>query len=190
MSFVTLPVGRWERFVLVSLFTIPFLLIAAAYDKLPSEVPVLRVVIGHAVLFAQKSPFIIFRVPVMNLIHGTMAAMMLSYAPVFVNAERRIGYTDIFSTLLYTIGLKSTFEGLEFIAQGLGVCAALRYWLAFFILLCVVGGLVVALWRSRKVPLPWPELRLQSGQIFALAGLFTLYLIIVAISLLSSHRIG
>ena len=186
------PIARWERLVLMLLFAIPFLLIAAAYDKLPAQIPVLRLSIGHVAFVAQKSPFVVFRVPLMNLIHGTMAAMMLSYAPAFTNTERRIGYSNIFSTLLYAIGLKSMFEGLELASPAVRVSAALEHWLVLPTFACVVGGLAFALWRGRTTPLPWPELRLKNGQKLALAGLFGLYLVIVVVSFaqLASNRIN
>jgi uncharacterized membrane protein len=58
----------------------PFFLIAGVYDVLPAELPVLRVPISGVATIAPKSVFTAFRVPLMNLTHALMAAVMLSRA--------------------------------------------------------------------------------------------------------------
>lgn len=162
------------------MFCAPFVLLAMRYRALPPEIPVLRVWIGHTSLAASKSLFMAFRVPLMNLLHGLMAAVMLRQAPAFANPERRAAYSRVFGTLLFTLALKSDFEAMEF--------AVHARWLALGTLASVLGGLALALYLGRRVPLPWPELRLPAGDKMVLVALFAAYLAIVAASLLVSHR--
>jgi hypothetical protein len=171
------------------MFCAPFLLLDASYPALPLEMPTLRMWIGHWTRFASKSPFTVFRVPLMNLTHGLLAAVMLSHAPDFGNTERRIAYSNIFSTLLFAIALKSNFEAIELTALAAPeFLGPYRRLLGFGSLTSVVAGVGVALIRGRKVPLPWRELRLPIRDQFVLVGLFAAYVGVVILSLLRSHR--
>jgi hypothetical protein len=173
------------------LLVAPFVLIAASYRALPSEISVIRLFLGHAVLVGSKSPFLIFRVPLMNLIHGLMAALMLAYAPKFQDSTRRLGYRNVFATLLLTIGFKSTFEALEISAVAFPRTApSLEHWLALGAFASVIAGLSMAAWQSRKAPLPWPELQMRLRDKILLLALFGLYLFIVAVSVSISHRVA
>lgn len=170
------------------MFCAPFVLLAMSYGAARSEVPILRVWIGHTALWASKSLFMVFRVPVMNLIHGLMAAIMLSSASAFGNIERRIAYSNTFSTLLFTIALKSDFEGMEGSVPALPALQPYENWIGFGTLTCVLVGLGLAIVRGRNVPLPWPELQLRMRDKVALCGLFAVHLAIVVASLASGHR--
>ena len=170
------------------MFCAPFVLVALSYSALPSELPVLHMGIGHTVVWAPKSLFMVFRVPVMNLIHGLMAAVMLRRAPVFATFDRRRSYSNIFSTLLLTIAIKSDLEGLDFFAPTSPALQPYEHWIAPATLTCVLAGLAVAMIVGRKVPLPWPELRLSIRDKIALGGLFALYLAIVVASVSLGHR--
>lgn len=170
------------------MFCAPFVLVALSYHALPSQLPVLRLGIGHTILWAPKSLFMVFRVPVMNSIHGLMAAVMLHRAPVFATIQRRKSYANIFSTLLFTIAIKSDLEGLSFFAPTSPALRPYDHWIAPATLTCVLAGLGVAMIVGRKVPLPWPELRLTVQDKIALCGLFALYLAIVVASVSFAHR--
>ncbi len=172
------------------MFCAPFVLLSVSYRALPPELPVLRLWIGHLTLWASKSIFMVFRVPLMNLIHGLMTAVMLSQAPAFNNRERRISYSNLFLTLLFTIALKSDFEALECsVSAAPALFGPYARWLGFGTFTSVVAGVALSLWRGRKAPLPWPELQLVMRDKFILIGLFSLYVAIVAASLFSSHRV-
>jgi hypothetical protein len=171
------------------MFCTPFVLVALSYSALPSELPVLHLGIGHTILWAPKSLFMVFRVPVMNLIHGLMAAVMLHRAPAFAIVERRRSYANIFSTLLFTIAIKSDLEGLDFFAPASPALQPYEHWIAPATLTCVLAGLGVAMIVGRKVPLPWPELRLTVRDKIALSGLFATYLAIVVASISLGHRV-
>jgi len=167
------------------MFSASFLLIASTYDALPAEIPVLRIPSFHILTAAPKPPFIAFRVPLMNLTHGMMAAVMLSHATDFGDAQRRTPYFAFFSTLLFAIALKSDFEALEISRQALTL-GPIGPWLTYGTVMSVVGGLAVALFRGRNVPLPWTELQLSMRDKVLLGGLFASYLAIMASSLLVS----
>ena len=178
---------RKSLLIALSMFSLPFVLLGLSYSAAPSDLPVLSW-IGHPALSAPKSLFMVFRVPVMNLIHGIMAAIMLSRAPCFTNLERRTAYSNIFSTLLFTIALKADFEGLEFFATTSSALRPYESWIGYGTLTCVLLGLGLAALRGGKVPLPWPELCLTARDKFALPLLFAAYLAIVIVSLSAGHR--
>jgi len=179
----------WLAMVTVCLmFAASFVLAGASYRALPAELPVLRMFLGHSVLWAQKSLFMVFRVPLMNLMHGVMAGVMLVRAPAFKDLRRRRAYWNVFFTLMLTVALKSDFEALEFMVSSRPALAPYGGWAAIGALSSVVVGLGVALLCSRKVPLPWPELRLGLRDKMVLVGLFAGYLVIVMASLSQGHR--
>ena len=172
----------------VLMFSASFLLLASVYDALPAELPVLRVPIANLIMEVPKSACTVFRVPLMNLTHGLMAGVMLSHANDFDDEGRRASYTALFSTLLFAIALKSNFEALEI--GGLAIpLGSLAYWLTAGTALSVAGGLALALVRGRNVRLPWTELQLSLLDKLILAGLFASYLVVVAATLIISHRI-
>lgn len=175
--------------LLCLMFCVPFVLLRVSYDAAPSELPVLRVWIGHPTLWATKSLFMVFRVPLMNLIHGLMAAVMLSRISDFKNMTRRTSYSKLFLTLLFTIALKSDFEAMEFVATTAPVLRPYERWVGFGTLTCVVLGLTLALIRGRNVPPPWPELHLPIRDKVVLSGLFAIYVAIVIGFLAGAHRV-
>jgi hypothetical protein len=169
------------------MFGAPFLLLAGLYDALPAELPVLRNVFAGSVIVAAKSPFTVFRVPLMNLTHGLMAAVMLAHASDVEEDKGRASYFALFSTLLFAIGLKSIFEALELggMAPPLG---SFRGWAAAGTVVSVVGGLMLAFFRSRTASIPWRELRLSTRDKTVLAVLLVCYLAIVTRSFFIGYR--
>lgn len=183
----TLGMTRSTVAASVLMFGMPFLLLAACYAALPVEVPVLRNPVAGAVFLAPKSLFTVFRVPLMNLTHGLMAAVMLSRSGDFEDAKRRASYSGIFLALLLAVALKSDFEALEMggLAWSFGPVVP---WLTRGTVVSVVGGLCLAFVHARGVPIPWPELRLSRLQKTILACLFAAYLAMVTATLLVSRR--
>ena len=175
-------------FACVLMFSVSFLLLANVYDALPSELPVLRIPFVSVVPAAPKSALMVFRVPLMNLSHGLMAAVMLSHATDFVDEGRKASYSALFSTLLFAIALKSDFEALEI--WGLAVpLGSYVHWFTAGTALSVVGGLALAFFRCRNVRVPWTELRLSVRDKLVLVALLVEYLATVSASLLISHQI-
>jgi len=171
----------------VVMFGAPFLLLAACYAALPDELAVLRIPLARTVLYAPKTLFTVFRVPLMNLTHGLMAAVMLSRTADFEDAQRRASYSRVFSTLLFAVAFKSNFEALEM--SGLArAFRTLAPWLTSGTVVSVVGGLGLALVYARSVPFPWPEFRLSKLGKITLTLLFAAYLGIVIGTLLVANR--
>ncbi len=171
----------------VVMFSVPFILLAVVYTALPSELAVLRRPFGGGVLVAPKSAFTVFRVPVMNLTQGLMAAVMLSGNTSFSDTRRRASYSRVFLTLLFAVAFKSIFEALEMTAFTWSFGMAVP-WLTGGTIVSVIGGLGLAFVHSRGVSLPWPELCLANYQKVSLGGLFLVYVAIVVATLLISHR--
>jgi hypothetical protein len=169
----------------VLMFGASFLLIAAEYDAMAAELPVMRIPIAGIATIAVKSVFTAFRVPLMNLTHGLMAAVMLSRTPDFADEVRKASYAALFSTLLFAIALKSDFEALEIS----GLTGPFARWATVGTVASVLGGLALAVIRGRAVPIPWTELRLSIRDKILLVGLFASYLVMVVASWLVSHRV-
>jgi hypothetical protein len=169
------------------MFAATFILVAARYAALPHELTLMRLPAAGAELVAPKSLFTAFRVPLMNLTHGLMAAVMLSCQPSFTDARRRRAYAGVFWTLLFTVTLKSGLEalGLSVLPWTLGRAGA---WLTGATLATVVVGVGVAFLFAQGVRLPWPELDLGRWRAIVLIVLFAMYLGMVAVSFLISHR--
>ena len=170
------------------MFTASFCIIGSNYDLLPAQLPVLRKPFAGIVMVAPKSAFTAFRVPLMNLAHGLMAAVMLSRAADFKDEEPRASYVAFFSTLLVAIAMKSDFEALEFSAMVSPRIGRLRDWLTAGTVLSVVGGVVLAFLRARKARIPWAALQLSTRGKAILISLFAAYLTMVAASLLVSNQ--
>ena len=172
----------------VLMLGVPFLLLAASYAALPVDMPVLLNPISGGTIRAPKSLFTVFRVPLMNLMHGLMAAVMLSRTGDFEDVRRAASYSGIFVTLLFTIALKSDFEALAICGLAWSF-APVMPWLTGATLTSLVGGLGLALVHARDVPIPWHELRLSNLEKITLAALFATYLAAVGATLILSHRI-
>jgi hypothetical protein len=177
--------GKCASAICVVMFSAPFLFLAGVYHALPPELPIFRNPLTGAVIVAPKSAFMVFRVPLMNLTHGLMAAVMLVHTTDFPDGRRRASYFALFSTLLFAIALKSDFEALEMSRLALALGPAGR-WATAGAIASVVGGLILACVRGRGAPIPWPELRMPVRNKVILAGLFALYLAIVAASLMAA----
>lgn len=171
----------WEvylkRAVGAAMLIAPFVFLIGIYGALPRELPVLR--LPFVRLAAGKSAFTVFRVPLMNLIHALMAAVMLSRAGDFADAERRRAYRALFATLILAIGLKSDFEALEFGGARWAVVGTMG---------SVIAGVMLALVRGRGARMPWTELRLPGRHKIALVGLLAAYLVMVTASFWFAHR--
>jgi len=128
---------------------------------LPAELPVFRNPFNGAVMVAPKSALMAFRVPLMNLTNGLIAAVMLARTADFEDARRRSSYFAFFSTLLFAVALRSNFEALEISRLALALGPVGR-WATAGTVVSVPGGLVLAFVRGRGAPIPWPELRMPA----------------------------
>lgn len=162
----------------------PFVVLAYRYRALPETLVVLRGPLARGILIAPKSIFTVFRVPAINLTHGLMAAVMLACKDSFADLRRRRAYSGVFLSLLFAVAAKSNLEALELS----GLFGSVAHLLALATFASVLVGIAVALVFARRVPFPWPELRIGRGGWIALAGLFAVYLVILAATLAVAHR--
>jgi len=167
--------------VSVVMFSAPFIVLASRYHSLPAQLPLFRNPLAGVVAVGSKSLFTVFRVPLMNLTHGLMAAVLLAHTSDFPQGERRTSYAAFFLTLLLAVAFKSNFEAIE-ISQLVLPFGLSGRWAATGTMASVVGGLVLAFIRGRKARLPWSELKLLLHEKIILAGLLALYLAVVAAS--------
>ncbi len=164
-------------------FVAAFVLLAIAFPHLPAELPVLRnPVTGHIAAIAPKTLFLVFRVPIMNLIHGLMALLMLSHASQFLSVDRRAGYAGLFSGLFLTVALKALSEAIEMAASAAQALAPYTGILRFATAAVVILGITISFVRAQKAKLPWLELKLPLFDKLALIGLFALYIAVVVAS--------
>jgi len=167
-------------------FIAAFGLLALCYATLPAEIAVLRnPVSGKVSSMAPKSPFLVFRIPAINLIHSLMALVMLLRSSQFQNPQRRVGYAGLFAGLLLTASFKALAEAIEIVAP-----SPFASWMLRLVTgAVVVLGITISFVRAQAARLPWPELRLRPFDIAALAGLCALYLWIVYASTQVAHRV-
>jgi hypothetical protein len=121
------------------------------------------------VTVAPKSLFIVFRVPLMNLVLGLAAAVMLSQSPDFADPVRRSSYSRAFASLLFAAALKSDFEALE-----IGLLAHRPQW-------DLLGP-----WFTAGTAPPELHLNLRSKAVLAALSVFCAAMLIA--SLRAAHR--
>jgi hypothetical protein len=117
-----------------------------------------------------------------------MAAVMLAHASDFEEDKGRASYFALFSTLLFAIAFKSIFEAVE-LGGMTAPLSSFRRWAAAGTVVSVVGGLMLAFFRSRKASIPWRELRLSTRDKTVLVVLLVCYLAIVTRSFFIGHRL-
>jgi hypothetical protein len=184
---------RWRvmiQIVAAVLLACPFLLIAACYSTLPSELPLVRRWDGTPQLLAAKSPLVAFRVPVINALTAAAAWVMARHAAQNGDTNGAMAARNLWLTLLVTAGVKSLFEGIE-LAAGM-VPDPYRVWAGRAAFAAVAVGICVALTCLRRA---WPTLRwrlywrLSPFELTVLLGLAAAYLVfaIVPIARAAGH---
>ena len=171
----------------------PFLLLAACYPTLPSDMPIMRDWTGYPMFWAVKSPIAAFRVPLMGLIAALVVAVMLSRTSAVESGERRTAYSGMFSTFLFTAALKADFEAMEvsvLAAPALLGPYARWFWAGTFA--SAVVGIGIALMRGQKVLRAFDsaDWRLVTRDKIALVGLTVAYAAVAVLPVLGSHRAG
>lgn len=110
MTQFILRYGAW-LIILVS-----FLVPAFSYGSIPDKVLITRDIFGGSDVYADKSLFTVYRVPLIDLI-SALAFLMLSRAS--VKDELKTPFMRFFSALIFTAALKSLVQSLETILPGL-----------------------------------------------------------------------
>jgi hypothetical protein len=181
--------SRSSHIALITMFAMPFALLAASYDALPSDLPIIRIPLAHVIEVASKSLFTVYRVPFMNLTHGLMTAVMLSHGDDFQDARQRTAYTNALTTLLFAIAFKANFEAVQFsLLAKPTLSASYTSWAGSGTILSVVLGLGLAFAHIARAPIHWRDLRLPTRDRITLAALFAMYLGTVIASFLISNR--
>lgn len=122
------------------ILSIPFLILAYFYNSLPGEILVVRSFFGDEAVFASKTLFTVFRVPLIEIVCGAAIEMMRRNS---VNGST--DYHSMWSIFLYTVALKSLFQAFEIVSSG--DSAMLFYYLTFVV---VIVGIASALFKGRS----------------------------------------
>lgn len=133
------------------LLATPFFLLAVGYEALPPSVPLLRGWGGEARLAGAKTPFTVFRVPVIGALTAVAAALMARRPPSDLRSPGAVG--RFWLALFLTACVKSGCEGIELAAGVVGDGA--RTWAGRGTIGALVVGLTVA---AAQLPAAWPDL--------------------------------
>ena len=132
---------------------ISFLLPAYFYASLPDQVLIARGLFGGEGVFADKSLFTVFRVPMIELV---CAAAVLVLGRAVVSPGRAAAFRSVCTILLFTVALKSLFQSFETVSRAEWASAFL------YLTLCVVAvGIVAAIFAARSLARPFKEGRFQ-----------------------------
>lgn len=96
------------------ILAISFALLALFYNSLPREILIARSFFGNESVVAQKTLFIVFRVPLIETVCAAAIELMRRRFAA-VNAK----FSAMWEILLYTVALKSLFQSLETISADL-----------------------------------------------------------------------
>jgi hypothetical protein len=126
---------------------VPFIILVFLYDSIEEQVLLMRSFAGNQTVYAPKSIFTVFRVP---LIEVVCALAIETVRAKFSHSKPNAGFT-MWSILLYTAAFKSLFQVFEFIS--LSVYHSPDYAGLFFYatLLTVVAGICLAIIKGRKI---------------------------------------
>ena len=92
---------------------IPFLALAYFYDSINGEILLYRSFGGESI-FAPKSLFTVFRVPLIEVVCAAMVEVMRRR---FSRSESGLRAASMWNVLLYTVAFKSLFQTFEFLAS-------------------------------------------------------------------------
>ena len=152
------------------IFAVAFILIGVFYESLPTRVVITKGIFGGPDVVADKSPFTVFRVVLIDLICAFAIEIMRRRS---VSVELQPGYERFWLILLFTAALKSLFQSLELIFAPTN-----EYFYA--VLAIVVTGVALAAVVGRKLISDFDrsEWKLARGDRLLLGICLTCYLVI------------
>lgn len=161
------------RYAPWAILSASILIPAFLYGSLPDNILIARGLFGSEAIFAGKSLFTVFRVPLIDIVCA-LAVVLLSRAS--VNAVNSAAYQAVCSALIFTAAFKSLFQSLEIVSG--------PEWASGFFYLTVASvalGLIAAvvLGRSRIRSFNFREIRLPFPE---KAGLFALLLAYIGLA--------
>ena len=128
------------RIIPWSVLLISFAILALFYNSLPNEILIVRSFFGNESVFAQKTLFTVFRVPLIETVcAATVEIMRRKFAP--VSAE----FSMSWNILLYTVAFKSLFQSLETVSAE--NFAKVFFYLTIFV---VALGILAAVFFGRN----------------------------------------
>jgi hypothetical protein len=170
----------------------PFVVLGVAYGNLPNEFPVLRAWDQRPILWAEKSPLTVFRVPAIGVLTAMAAELMRRHAETTPGLADRKPLARLWGILLITACVKSLFEGLD-LATAAGAERAGIGWLGGAALATIAAGLALTAtqlpraWAAMKQPDNW---RLTRAERWTFACLALAYIVCAAVPLMLAGRSG
>ena len=119
---------------------LPFVILAFSYNSLPSQILIAKSFFSSDAIFAPKTLFTVFRVPLIEIV---CAAAIEVVRRKF--SETNADYYSMWSILLFTVALKSLLQAAEIISPA-------KFSAEFFYatLGVVVIGIILALLKGRR----------------------------------------
>lgn len=127
---------------------IPFVGLVYFYNSIAGEILIYRSFGGGDAVFAPKSLFTVFRVP---LIEVVCAALVETLRPRFAGSKSGFGAFSAWNILLYAIAFKSLFQFLEFISAAVYNAPDYADFFFYATFAAVIAGIALALAKWRKV---------------------------------------
>jgi hypothetical protein len=129
---------------------IPFIVLAFFYNSIAGKVEVMRSLDGSNPVFAPKSLFTVFRVPLIEMI---CAAAIETNRPKFSNSESNFhfGSFSIWNILLYTVAFKSLFQVFEFLSSSVFSSPAYAGFFFYATLAAVLTGICAVIINGRRI---------------------------------------
>jgi len=127
---------------------IPFFALAYFYDSIAGEILIYRSFGGNDSVFAPKSLFTVFRVPLIEVVCALLVEVMRRK---FLRSESGLPVASMWNVLLYTVAFKSLFQTFEFIASS--VYNAQTYADVFFYATtaAIAGGIFLVVIKCRDI---------------------------------------
>lgn len=127
---------------------IPFLALAYFYASIAGEILIYRSLGGNDSVYAPKSLFTVFRVP---LIEAVCAAMVEVMRRRFLRSESGLPVASMWNVLLYTVAFKSLFQAFEFIASSVYHAQACADVFFYATISAVASGIFLVVIKCRAV---------------------------------------
>lgn len=125
----------------------PFIILAVLYNSIDEQILLMRSFVGNQTIYAPKSVFTVFRVPLIEIVCAAMIEIMrANFSPSKSNA----GFT-MWSILLYTAAFKSLFQVFEFISSTVYYSPDYADIFFYATLLTVIVGICLAIIKGRKI---------------------------------------
>lgn len=146
-----------------------FVILAAFYTSLPSEVIITRGFFGSLDTLAPKSLFTVFRVPLIEVVCALAITLMLSGDE---KTQLQADYNAMWNILLFTVAFKSLFQTSE------TICSQHANLFFYTTLATVMLGLVLAFLPGRRffASASRPHSKLSGTKKLMLASLLLFYI--------------